>query len=387
MVAWVKDNSIVFSEASYTIDNIKVYQHGTYICVAVNKFYDDTDGTGSKDLEVVVEHVPFVEIEGQEQPVIEKTNMTIVCSIRDALPNPYRITLYHDDNSDVREIKTEENISGVQFVTFDTDDTDRSMNGTYYCNATTRFYDYSEDSAISDELNLIVHYPPESLLVEDRQVDAILGDKATLTCSFDAYPVATIMWTDVKGGDIASSEVLTGTVITSTIVIPEVKKSHFGDYYCLATNGIDSGILIGIELKEMRKQGVIQWLYSSAIIGGIAIGIVTVVVIFIIFVICLCRRSQEDDRRSSVSDMESLKFPTAKTTTDHSTKPAGVENLGMVRTAPDGTIDHGGITNSEETVMSTFKPKITNKKGETDNTAKTTTGKPPGVTLLKDIQK
>ncbi|XP_070549482.1 neurotrimin-like [Ptychodera flava] len=364
-----KDGQVKSLGAVFDIKIVNRSDDGQYTCTAVNTFYDQTEGAGSKDIYVTVEHLPDVIVGGPEEAIMEYTGTTMSCGIIGGLPNPYQIALMKMGQTGAEVIAMSTNTSGVTELTYDVPAAKREMNGTYYCNVTTRFYDQSESYQRSDNIDVIVQYPPELVDITESSIDVKLGERAELTCVVDAYPVAEVVWTDANGDVVESEETVEGTVLTSKIILDKVDKKTLGSYHCNFANDISNGTAHEKRLGKITTPGSMEWFIDTGIIYAIIVGVIILILIIILIVCCCTRKSDKEkemsvsERRSqreppklytenylfSISDLAALKRPPADVTSKE-----GTENLGMVRTAPDGTVNRKGSRN--ETSLTTFRP-------------------------------
>ncbi|XP_077985356.1 hemicentin-1-like [Glandiceps talaboti] len=350
---WTKDGVTKSNSLIHAINDVKRDDMGVYNCTAKIKFYDGADGIGFNVTNVIVEHFPIVHIFGPENATIENSSNNLTCTAMEGLPSPSKIELVHVNDTGPTIVKTEEaeEGEGVTTLTYTMEKTERWRNGSYYCNATTKFYDDSEDSEIGVLMDMLVYYVPGILNTDNENtVMAEIGETAELICRVDAYPDATITWKDKSGGrDVIEFE---GTVTTSTLTLNKVKKSDFKTYTCTITNGVGELITHDVKLSETIAEKITDDLDVAAI-SGISAGIFLLLIMVIMLSVLVHRQRKKKRQRPSGAELTALD-PVRIDDAFHS----GETNTAFMRSAPDGGGNNVGNLYTDNT--STFQSGATN---------------------------
>ncbi|XP_070549481.1 hemicentin-1-like [Ptychodera flava] len=306
-IKWTKDGFVKSVEQYYDIGAIERQDHGVYTCTAKNTFYDSTEGVGNNSMTVTVQYLPDVTIHGPFRPVVEFTSSSVTCNIVEGQPLPYRITLLKFNGSRPLEIAQATNTSGVTELSHDVATTERWMNGSYYCNVITRFYDGTEESVTTPEVDVIVHYPPEFMNASETIVVTAMGEQLVLRCVADAYPVADVFWTDADGNTLESVETVQGTVITSEVVIDKVNRSKLETYVCTFSNEIGNATSYERQLAKVENSDTTRRFSIAGVVIGVVVVVIALATITVVAVFCNCRQNsnhaeeeeQEDDTGSA----------------------------------------------------------------------------------------
>ncbi|XP_070549518.1 hemicentin-1-like isoform X2 [Ptychodera flava] len=306
-IKWTKDGFVKSVEQYYDIGAIERQDHGVYTCTAKNTFYDSTEGVGNNSMTVTVQYLPDVTINGPLRPVVEFTSSSVTCNTVEGQPLPYRITLLKFNGTRPLEIAQVTNTSGVTELSHDVAATERWMNGSYYCNVITRFYDGTEESVTTPEVDVIVHYPPEFMNASETIVVTAMGEQLVLRCVADAYPVADVFWTDADGNTLESVETVQGTVITSEVVIDKVNRSKLETYVCTFSNEIGNATSYERQLAKVENSDTTRRFSIAGVVIGVVVVVIALATITVVAVFCNCRQNsnhaeeeeQEDDTGSA----------------------------------------------------------------------------------------
>ena len=87
-----------------------------------------------------------------------------------------------------------------------------------------------------------------------------LGSNLTLNCSADGYPAPSIEWVHfdavITNSDVSAiEEVISSTVVTSTLTAMNIDTSNFGQYYCRARTSINESVAIESEHASVSLSG------------------------------------------------------------------------------------------------------------------------------------
>ncbi|XP_070552094.1 hemicentin-1-like [Ptychodera flava] len=210
--SWTRDSETVSDQQNHTISSCQREDSGSYICTAINHFYDDTEGKGDGTTVLDVQYHPVV-ADGLEY-CIEGNSVELVCVVEEANPYPHSFTWTRDGQFVY---------SGERLVI---QSCDRSDLGSYKCTATSEFYNGSEGQG-EGTTELIVHYPPS---VHTQPFEyARESDDVELECSVqDANPPKVVLdWILTDGTRVENS---------TTLHLPNVGRDSGGVYTCEGTN-------------------------------------------------------------------------------------------------------------------------------------------------------
>ncbi|XP_070550551.1 B-cell receptor CD22-like [Ptychodera flava] len=281
---WTKDGAVLSTYLTHTIGNVNRLDSGLYTCIAGNTLYDGTTGISNSTAELSVEYLAVTESHGPSGAVVEGVNKTMIrCTVTDGVPDPHTITLFHV-NETVNRVDSTESPNGVTSHTFDLGVTQRWHNGSYYCETKTRFEDNSEESEISDEISVIVHYKP-TITSTDETIFVREGSRATLTCTAEAYPGADITWMKVgKTLDVGTD--------SSTYVIQAVTEDNAGEYICKAENDIGTDqLIVRVSITTPVEKAALKEPLNYTLVILAAVPVIILSIIIITFLVVKALRS------------------------------------------------------------------------------------------------
>ncbi|XP_070549515.1 basement membrane-specific heparan sulfate proteoglycan core protein-like isoform X1 [Ptychodera flava] len=346
-VHWMRDGQRIYDGASYPLGNAGRNDAGTFVCMAHNRFYDNSTAMGQKSLELVVEYPSTVTIALGQATVTKGSDLEMSCRAETGSPDPYQLGLYQSNSSGTYEIEV---VSGATSAAFKIEDADVWRSGAYSCKAKTLFFDGSELETSSVDLSVIVLSPPVILNKATEQISVSLDSEAILECIAEGSPIPKITWTDNVGEIRDALDSVDGNTITSTLTIPGISEQQLGIYLCEASNSAGRD-LHGIEVVELPPPEEPSALSDGAI-AGIAVGVIVfITVIVIVGILCCCQpRSAKEGNPTGAADEENTKKILADEFTN--VEDQGVENGAMPRSSPDGKDTSGEKvveTNVDET--------------------------------------
>ncbi|XP_070550499.1 limbic system-associated membrane protein-like [Ptychodera flava] len=215
---WLGPDGRRASDGLLLIDNVTRQDNGTYICVAENKYYDNSTGRGNVSYDVIVNYVPLVRIEDSSYGKVIEGDVYLASCIVDA--NPEADIVWSDPYDDIV------NISQTLVIT----NSAISDAGTYTCHANNTYFNgqigYGNSSIFVD-----VQYSPEIdhfnetiVVIEDRNF--------TIICSADANPLPNVTWKN-DTDCLSNGEMLTCV---------QVQRQQSGVYICEASNRFWNGV-------------------------------------------------------------------------------------------------------------------------------------------------
>ncbi|XP_077864763.1 hemicentin-2-like [Saccoglossus kowalevskii] len=275
VVTWSIDGQIVANDTSFTINDVKKDDAGSYLCTAYTVFYDDSLGSDEDVTQLVVEYASEVHINVHNHAVILDDNLAITCSATEGIPDPYRIELYIIGSGDEETIVAETDVDvellyQVQSVTM-------ADNGTYYCVAYTEYYDTSEEKTYSDKEDVFIIYAP--IITGENSYTVEEESAAHISCVINAHPV--VKETDIKweyeSGQVIPDTYINipdpiGTVVTSTLTIDSATEDHGGIYTCYAWNDVGTSsynINLTVNLPDSnRMENLLREFGQLSTLGG-----------------------------------------------------------------------------------------------------------------------
>ncbi|XP_070549508.1 B-cell receptor CD22-like [Ptychodera flava] len=294
--SWTNNGLTISSNLSYSVEMVNRNDTGVYNCTAKTTFYNEDVDTGYDTTYVVVEYLPNVGIVGPSAAAEEGiTRVTVTCTATDGLPDPTSLALLHV-NETVNQVDRIENQDGVTNNTFDLGVMQRWNNGSYYCEANSKFVDKSVESAISTKIPIIVHYKPSISGQDNETMDVTIGSPASLICRADAYPDANVTWK--KDGEKLNVE-----EDSSTYTIASVVEDDGGKYICIAEN------YLGKDQREIQLNVILsQGRTDIPLIAGISAGILLLLIVIIVLAVMIKRQKKPDKKKTEASEMSPLHF-------------------------------------------------------------------------------
>ncbi|XP_070551620.1 opioid-binding protein/cell adhesion molecule-like [Ptychodera flava] len=164
--------------------------------------------------------------------ITEGSDVTIYCAAVNGNPNPYKINLTFEGET-IAE-------SDGSILYHNLTSISRAQDGSYQCNAITKFYDQREDFS-TDALQITVFYSARISSDESRVYEASVDDDVSMECKAEGNPRPTIRWFDNRNETLSNDDdnirienTLAGE-ITSTLTVT-LGSNSFGTYICEAYN-------------------------------------------------------------------------------------------------------------------------------------------------------
>ncbi|XP_078379850.1 uncharacterized protein LOC144662794 isoform X2 [Oculina patagonica] len=134
--------------------------------------------------------------------------------------------------------------SGKKIAQLNFDRIKRTDDGLYTCRANN-----SAGTKTHKEI-LVVRYPAKILNVTSSAASSWIGQAVTLRCVSDGVPTPTLTWYKPDG-----TELNTFTAKESTVKVTLEDKLDFGEYKCVAYNGLDPLNNVSMLLRQIKKPG------------------------------------------------------------------------------------------------------------------------------------
>ena len=96
--------------------------------------------------------------------------------------------------------------------------------------------------------NIFFTDPAKILSITSSAVESWIGQNVTLTCLSDGVPTPTLTWYKPDG-----IELNTVTAKESTVQVLLRDEQDFGEYKCVAYNGLDPLNDVSLTLEQIRK--------------------------------------------------------------------------------------------------------------------------------------
>ncbi|XP_078380227.1 muscle, skeletal receptor tyrosine-protein kinase-like [Oculina patagonica] len=134
--------------------------------------------------------------------------------------------------------------SGKKITYLNFDRIKRTDDGLYTCRANN-----SAGTKRHKEF-LVVRYPAEILSITSSAASSWIGQTVTLKCVSDGVPTPTLTWYKPDG-----NELNTVTAKESTMEVTINSKQDFGQYKCVAYNGLDPANHSSVLLEQIKETG------------------------------------------------------------------------------------------------------------------------------------
>ncbi|KAL5020304.1 hypothetical protein ScPMuIL_003196 [Solemya velum] len=191
---------------------------GEYLCVATSD-----DRTANAAVVIEVQYLPEISVQ-QTYEVDSNSEVTLLCDV-DAVPMETVVWYKMEDN--VRQQLSPSDVTGKYSVAMETwgltiKNTRGSDSGSYYCEATN-----TVGTASSPLVQVTVTYFLQNIQVTPSSESIVEFGEFSATCSVEANPAATFVWT-LDNEQVASGPVFEGE---------SVSRAKAGSYMCEANNG------------------------------------------------------------------------------------------------------------------------------------------------------
>ncbi|XP_078379852.1 uncharacterized protein LOC144662794 isoform X4 [Oculina patagonica] len=218
-------------QVTFTLDSIQKADERFYICrlgpekLEVAHVYDS--------VKLLVLELPVISPPSINGSYIEGSSVNISCTAT-GKPDPEVSWMRNG------QIKS----SGKKIAQLNFDRIKRTDDGLYTCRANN-----SAGTKTHKEI-LVVRYPAKILNVTSSAASSWIGQAVTLRCVSDGVPTPTLTWYKPDG-----TELNTFTAKESTVKVTLEDKLDFGEYKCVAYNGLDPLNNVSMLLRQIKKPG------------------------------------------------------------------------------------------------------------------------------------
>ncbi|XP_076658948.1 opioid-binding protein/cell adhesion molecule homolog [Halictus rubicundus] len=212
------------------IRDVRVHDRGAYMCQL------NTDPMKSQTgyLEVVVPPDILDYATSTDMIVNEGSNVTLRCAAK-GIPTP-NITWRREDGETILRAHGKE-VKSIEGSVFNITKVNRSQMGAYFCIASN-----GVPPTVSKRIMLIVQFAPE-ISKHNYTVGAQEGQRITLQCDLEAFPMLMNYWTKSPDDDVIKNvtryiqSVSDGTYkVHMKLTILSVAETDYGLYKCISKN-------------------------------------------------------------------------------------------------------------------------------------------------------
>ncbi|XP_022793323.1 twitchin-like isoform X1 [Stylophora pistillata] len=216
------------SNSEYTISSVNRSQHsGKYKCVPYNEAGDGPGVTVTLNISVPVQFKKVL----QNITVNISTPIFLSCDAS-GFPTPY-----------VRWTKSEKTLSDKKQLHISS--SNKSDAGEYMCTVGNGVG--QEKSA---RAYVTVQYPPKIQIASVSSPTSWVGQTVTLKCQSNGVPVPTLTWYQPDGDELKRE---TNKEIKANVALND--SSDFGDYKCVAENGLTPPDEKTVNINQIKKPG------------------------------------------------------------------------------------------------------------------------------------